>query len=73
LRLERPSQNGEFRLGSLPPGSYRLVALRDVSDLVTSGDWQDPATLEQLRSSAVEVTVNEGDSRAVTLKLLQGQ
>jgi hypothetical protein len=71
LRLERPSQNGEFRLGSLPPGSYRLVALGDVSDLVTSGNWQDPATLEQLRSSAVEVTVNEGDARAVTLKLTQ--
>jgi carboxypeptidase family protein len=71
LRLERPSQNGEFRLGSLPPGSYRLVALSDVSDLVTSGNWQDPATLEQLRSSGVEVTVNEGDARAVTLKLTQ--
>jgi hypothetical protein len=73
LRLERPSQNGEFRVGSLPPGSYRLVALSDVSDLVTGGNWQDPATLDQLRSSAVEVTVGEGDSRSVTLKLRQGQ
>jgi protocatechuate 3,4-dioxygenase beta subunit len=73
LRLERPSQNGEFRIGSLPPGSYRLVAIGDSSDLVTSGDWQDPAVLEQLRSAAVEVTVGEGDARAVTLKLLQGK
>ncbi|HYK53721.1 MAG TPA: carboxypeptidase-like regulatory domain-containing protein, partial [Candidatus Eremiobacteraceae bacterium] len=73
LRLERPSQNGEFRAGSLPPGSYYVVALSDVSDIVTSGDWQDPATLDKLRSTATEVSVNESESRSVTLRLAVGQ
>jgi len=73
LRLERPSQNGEFRVGSLPPGSYYVVALSDVSDIVTSGDWQDPATLDKLRSIATEVSVNESESRSVTLRLAAGQ
>jgi hypothetical protein len=70
LRLERPSQNGEFRAGGLPPGSYYLLATSDVSDLVTSGNWQDPAALEKLRSIATEVTVRETDSRTVTLRLI---
>ena len=73
LRLERPSQNGEFRAGSLPPGLYYVVALSDVNDIVTSGDWQDPATLDKLRSIATEVSVNESDSRSVTLRLTAGQ
>ena len=68
LRLEqRPSR--EFRLGGLPPGSYYLLALDGASDLVTSGDWQDPATLEDLRRSATRITVNEGETRAVSLKI----
>jgi hypothetical protein len=69
LRLERPSLGGEFRMGSLPPGSYYVVALSDVSDIVTSGDWQDPATLDKLRSIASEVSVNESETRSVTLRL----
>jgi len=73
LRLERPSQNGEFRVGSLPPGSYYVVALGDASDVVASGDWQDPATLDKLRSIATEVSVNESESRSVTLRLAAGQ
>jgi len=73
LRLERPSQNGEFRVGSLPPGSYYVVALGDASDVVASGDWQDPATLDKLRSIATEVSVNESESRSVALRLVVGQ
>jgi hypothetical protein len=68
LRLgQRPS--GEFRLGGLPPGSYYLLALDVASDLVTSGDWQDPATLEDLRRSATRITVNEGETRSVSLTI----
>jgi hypothetical protein len=73
LRLERPSQNGEFRFGGLPPGAYYLAALRDVSDLVTTGYWQDPAVLETLRSSATEVTVNESDAKTMALRLMEGR
>jgi len=68
LRLEqRPGR--EFRFASLPPGSYYLLALDAASDLVTSGDWQDPGVLEDLRRSATRITVNERETRPVTLSL----
>jgi hypothetical protein len=73
LRLERPSQRGEFRFGSLPPGSYHLLALSDISEVVTNGDWQDPAILEKLRTSATEVSVNESEMRTVTLRFWDGR
>jgi len=69
VKLERSSQNGRFRIGSLPPGSYCLVALSGTSDLITSGSWQDPALFESLRPSATRVTVAEGDVRNVTLQM----
>jgi hypothetical protein len=69
LRLERPSQDREFRIASLPPGSYYLVALSDSSDLITSGSWREPATLEKLRPLATRVTVQEGELRVVNLEL----
>jgi hypothetical protein len=69
LRLERPSQNREFRVGGLPPGSYYVLAMSDGSDIVTSGDWGDPATLERLRPLATRITVAEGETRSVTLRL----
>jgi len=69
VRLERSSQNGGFHIGSLPPGSYCLVALGGASDLITSGSWQDPATLETFRPSAIRVTVAEGEARNVTLQM----
>jgi hypothetical protein len=69
LRLERPSQNHEFWIGSLPPGSYYLVAVSDVSDIVTDGSWQESATLERLRARATRVSVVEGEARSVTLRL----
>jgi hypothetical protein len=69
LRLGRPSQNRDFRFGSLPPGSYYLVALSDGSDLIISNSWQDPATLETLRPLGTRVTVQEGEARVVTLRI----
>jgi hypothetical protein len=69
VKLERSSQSGGFRIGSLPPGSYCLVALSGGSDLITSGGWQDPALLESLRPSATRVTVAEGEVRNITLPM----
>jgi hypothetical protein len=69
VKLERSSQNGGFRIGSLPPGSYCLVALSGASDLITSGGWQDPATLETLRPSAMRVTLAEGEERDIALAM----
>jgi hypothetical protein len=69
LKLGRLSQNREFRFDSLPPGSYYLVALTDASDLITSGSWQDRATLENLRRSATHVTVAEGEVRSISLRM----
>ena len=61
--------NGEFRVGGLPPGSYYVLAMSDGSDIVTSGEWTNPATLERLRSIAMRITVNEGETRSITLRV----
>jgi hypothetical protein len=39
------------------------------SDVVTSGDWRDPATLERLGQLATRLTVSEGETRSITLRL----
>jgi hypothetical protein len=66
---EPVSPDGSFRIASLPPGSYYLVALSDTGDLIDSGDWQDPATLDVLRRGAMRVEVSEGETRNVTLRI----
>jgi hypothetical protein len=52
-------------LKALPPGDYLAVALEYVED----GSWNDPEYLESLRRYAVQVTLGEGASETVALKV----
>jgi hypothetical protein len=47
----------------LPAGDYLAVAVRRVPK------WPDPAWLESLRSVAVPVRLDDGETRAVRLRL----
>jgi hypothetical protein len=69
IRLEHSSQNGGFRVAGLPPGSYYALALNDGVEVVANGDWQDPATLERLRPLATRITVGDGETRTIALRL----
>jgi hypothetical protein len=61
----RPDQDGHFKITALPPGEYYIVAV----DRVEPGQWGDPEFLESVRTSAASISLNEGETQAVTLRL----
>jgi hypothetical protein len=60
IRSTRPGTDGMFEFANVIPGDY-LVASRDY---IRSGDWADPALLEDLRDGAKRVRVEEGAAPA---------
>jgi hypothetical protein len=62
----RPDQEGRFRLRNLPAGSYNVVAV----DYIEAGAWGDPELLDRLKSHAKRITLSEGGSERVDLKLV---
>lgn len=64
-RSARPDQSGHFKLESVRPGDYLAVAL----DYVQQWQVNDPEFLEELREKATKVTLEEGQSAQMALKL----
>jgi carboxypeptidase family protein len=62
----RPDQEGRFRLRNLPAGSYTIVAV----DYIEAGAWGDPELLDRLKSHGRRITLSEGGSERVDLKLV---
>jgi Carboxypeptidase regulatory-like domain len=61
----RPDQEGRFKITGLPPGDYYLVAV----DRVEPGQWADPEFLESIRTSAMSMSLAEGETKALTLRM----
>jgi hypothetical protein len=51
----------------MPPGSYNIIAV----DYVEAGAWGDPELLERLKAHAKRITVSEGGSERLDLKLTE--
>ena len=66
VRATRPDQDGQWQVKGLPSGEYLAVAL----DYVEDGAWNDPEYLEALKQDAVRVTIGDGSSETVALKLV---
>jgi protocatechuate 3,4-dioxygenase beta subunit len=66
VRATRPDQDGQWRLRGMPAGEYLAIAL----DYVEDGAWNDPEYLEALRRDASAVTLAEGATAAVALKVV---
>ncbi len=62
----RPDLDGRFKIAQLPPAAYLIVAL----EYLDEGDASDPKFLESLRAAAVRVSLDEGASKTVELKLV---
>lgn len=66
-RVVRSSPKGDFAMPNLPPREYLVVAVS--SD--AAPDLTDPTVFEALARSATTVTVGEGDTRTVSLRLME--
>jgi hypothetical protein len=61
----RPDQDGRFKISGLPPGDYYIVAV----DKIEQGQSSDPDFLEAIRTKATALTIHEGETRTVDLKV----
>jgi hypothetical protein len=65
VRAGRPDQDGRFQLRGLPAGNYWVVALDDIEP----GTWRDMEVLRALRPLATYVSLSEGDTTQIDLKI----
>jgi hypothetical protein len=66
VKVVRASQDGSFRMGSLPPGDYYVAAT-----IIPAGS-DEPSTqedFERFLSRAARVTLDEGEERRVNVTL----
>ncbi len=61
----RPDQEGRVRVRNLPAGDYYAIAV----EYLAQGEWGDPEVLERLKGRATRVTLSEGESKALVLKI----
>jgi hypothetical protein len=65
IRTARPDQYGQFRIGLLPAGTYRAIAL----ERLDGDDARDLEFLDRLARVAASFTLLEGESKTVRLPL----
>src|SRR5258708_18589019 len=61
----RPDQDGRFKISGLPPGEYYIIAV----DRLEQGQSSDPDFLDSVRSGATSLSLREGETRSVDLRL----
>jgi hypothetical protein len=63
----QPNEDGRFEVGGVPEGGYYAAA----TDTLLPDDWTatDPDVLDRLRTTATKVTLTEGTTKVVELKL----
>jgi hypothetical protein len=65
IRAVRPTPQGQFEVKGLPSGDYFIVAREYVED----GIWNDADFLSSMRDVADSITLRDGESRAISLRL----
>jgi hypothetical protein len=70
LKLVRSAFGGEFRASALPSGDYFVAAVSRVQGSRDGGEWQNPDLLLQLEARAERVTLTEGQTANVALRLI---
>ena len=68
-RVVRTPDAGTFSIAGMPPREYLMVAV----DSAQAPDIQDPSVFEALARAGTSVSVAEGDTRTVTLRITQVQ
>ncbi len=68
VRTARPDTQGRFEVRTLPAyANYRIIALQGLED----GQASDPEFLSGVRDRAERLTVNEGETKTLDLRLRQ--
>jgi hypothetical protein len=65
IESARPDQQGQFKIRGLPPGKYVAIAV----EYLEPGDERDPDLLAAWRRHGTSVTLSEGETRTLDLKL----
>ena len=65
VRFARSTSDGRYKVTGIPPGTYYVAALPVMDDVTM---WQDQVLLNGLIGDAVRVTLNESETRDVSLK-----
>ena len=71
LRFVRSAFGGEFRVSALPSGDYFVAAVSRMLGSRDGGEWQNPDLLVQLEGRAERVTLTEGRTANVSLRLIE--
>jgi hypothetical protein len=67
VALGEPDHEGTYRVTGLPPGQYLAAAL----PYAPGGTWRDPAVLRTLADRATPFALRDGETRSLTLELIQ--
>jgi hypothetical protein len=67
LQQATADTSGGFTLNNLPAGDYFVAAI----PIARSELWRDPKFLDQLTRSATRITLTQGESRTIDLRMVQ--
>jgi hypothetical protein len=62
----RPDQDGRYKVKGLPAGQYYAVAV----DYVEPGEATDPEFLERIKTSAASLSLNDGETKTLDLRVV---
>jgi hypothetical protein len=65
IRTTRAGEDGRFSFRVVPPGDYRLATLVDPEP----GTWYDKAVLSDLESTAVRISLAEGEKKVENVRV----
>jgi hypothetical protein len=67
FRIARPDQEGRFKMSGMPPADYSIVAIATLE----MGQASDAEFLERIQPAATRVTIREGETKVLDLKLTE--
>jgi hypothetical protein len=68
IRMTRPDTNGRYAFGNLPPADdYLIIVVQNLEQ----GQFSDPEFLERARDEAKPLTLGEGETKSVDVRLSQ--
>jgi hypothetical protein len=71
MKFARSALDGTFRIGGLPAGDYFVAAVSRMIATPDSGEWQNPDVLIQLEPRAQRVSLLEGQTANLSLRLIE--